>query len=200
MLRPNRQQPPRQFQHRLNYHIRAYRVRVVKDNQQLGVMPINQARQIAEEAGLDLVEMVPFPNADPPVCHVVDYGKWKYDESIKKKEQARNNKAVQDKEIQLSPGIGENDVEVKLKKAKEFLEEGHKVQFIVQYKGRENAHKDLGFRLIETILEKLADVAQVEGKPRLEGKRLFCRVEPLKKTPKNKKDVRPDGGHSGKAA
>lgn len=175
---PEQQRP---FQHRINFQIRAYRVRVVKEGEQLGVMPINQARQVAEEAGLDLVEMVPFPNADPPVCHICDYGKWKYDQSLKKKEAARNGKQVQDKEIQLTPCIGEHDVETKLKKAREFLGEGHKVQFIVQYKGRENAHKDLGFKLIETVLEKLSDCATPEGKPRLEGKRLFCRVEPLKK-------------------
>ena len=181
MQRPNRQQQQRPFQHRMNFQIRAYKVRVVKDGQQLGIMATPQARQIAEEAGLDLVEMVPFPNADPPVCHIVDYGKWKYDQSIKKKEQARNNKGAQDKEIQFSPGIGDHDVETKLKKAREFLADGHKIQFVVQYKGRENAHKDLGFKLIETVLEKLADVATAEGKPRLEGKRLFCRVEPAKK-------------------
>jgi translation initiation factor IF-3 len=161
----------------------------MKDGQQLGIMPTNQARTLAQEEGLDLVEMV--PTAEPPVCHIVDYGKWKYEQSIKKKEQTKNNKQVLDKEIQFTPGIGDHDVETKLKKAREFLEQGHKVQFVVQYKGRENAHKDLGFKLIDSVIEKLADVASVEGKPRLEGKRLFCRIEPLKKSPSAKKDEPP---------
>lgn len=172
-------QPPRASQHRTNLQIRVIKVRVVQDGNALGVMPTFEARKLAVEAGLDLVEIA--PTADPPVCHIMDYGKWKYEQSIKQKENKKKVKSVSEKELQLSPGIGEHDVEVKVNQAREFLGEGRKVQFVVKYTGRENAHKELGFKLIDNLVDKLSDLASVEGKPRLEGKKLYCRFEPKKK-------------------
>lgn len=188
MYRNNRQQMPTS-QHRVNQDIRSYRVRVVKDGQQLGVMSTSSARQLAGESDMDLVEMVPYPAADPPVCHIIDYSKWKYEQSIKKKQLAKSSKIAQDKEIQLNLGICANDLVTKINKIKEFIGHGWKVLLVIKYRGREKAHKDLGFTLINSVISKIEDVAVVENSPKLEGDRLMCKVAPLKKKVGNQNEV-----------
>jgi translation initiation factor IF-3 len=175
----SRNGPPQRTQpHRTNLQIRVLKVRVMQDGQPLGIMPTYEARKLATEAGLDLVEIA--PHAEPPVCHIMDYGKFKYEDSIKKKEQKKKAKSVQEKEIQLSPGIGGHDIATKLNHAKDFLEEGRKVQIVLKFHGRENAHRELGMQVIKDFIESLSDVAGVELPPRFEGKKLLARIEPKK--------------------
>ena len=164
---------------RINFNIRVPNVRVVQEGQQLGIMPTDQARQRAMDAGLDLVEIV--PNAQPPVCEIVDYGKRKFEEKIKQKESAKKQREsqVQLKEIRLRPGIGTHDVETKVNQAKGFLAEGKNVQFNLQFKGhREMSHKEQGFSVINKIVADLAGVCAVEKAPKMEGNRITCRLTP----------------------
>lgn len=164
---------------RINFNIRVPSVRVVQDGQQLGIMPTDKARQIAQEAGLDLVEIV--PHAQPPVCEIMDYGKRKFEEKIKAKEAARKQREseIQLKEIRLRPGIAEGDIDTKVAQAKGFLAEGKNVQFNLQFKGhREMSHKEQGFAVINKVVSDLAGVCVVEKAPKLEGNRITCRLIP----------------------
>lgn len=152
-------------------------LRVVKDGEQLGIMPVEQARQIAQDNDVDLVEVA--PNERPPVCAILDYGKYKYQQKIKQKKQ--NTKTVEVKELRLRPRIGDHDIETKVNAAKLFLSQGKKVQFNLMYKSRELAHKDEGFKVMNKILEDLKDCSTAVVKPKLDGNRLICKLEP--KTP-----------------
>lgn len=163
---------------RVNDQIRFSPVRVVKDGEQLGIMPLENAKKLARNAKLDLVEIV--PQARPPVCSIIDYGKYRYEQSIKEKESKQKSKNIEVKEIRLSPKIADHDVDTKTKAARKFIEQGKKVQLNLLFKGRDLAHKDTGFAVVTKITENLEDVAQVELKPKLEGKRLICRLEPKK--------------------
>ncbi len=165
---------------RVNFHIRVPNVRVIRDAEQLGIMPTDKARRLAQDAGLDLVEIV--PHANPPVCHIIDYDKYCYQQKQKEKEQQRKQKesATELKEIRLRPNIQDHDVETKVNAIKKFLGEGKKVQLNLQFKNREIAHKDEGFLLIGKIVKNLAECAIVEREPRLEGKRLICLLVPKK--------------------
>lgn len=176
------QQEKKKQQIRLNFLIKAPSVRVVQNGKQLGIMPINQARQIAEEAGLDLVEIV--PNAKPPVCEIKDYNKWKYEEKIREKENERKQRESQIhlKEIRLRPTIANADVETKIKQAKGFLEDGMNVQFNLQFKGqRELSHKEQGFIVINKIIADLEKLGTPERSPKFEGNRIICKLIPVKK-------------------
>jgi len=161
---------------RVNDQIRISPVRVVKDGEQLGVMPLDKAKRLARNAKLDLVEIA--PQARPPVCNIIDYGKFRYQQSIKEKEIKQKSKTSEVKEIRLSPKIAVHDIDTKTKAARKFLEQGKKVQFNLLFKGRDLAHKDTGFAVVKRMAENLEDVAQVELKPKLDGKRLICRLEP----------------------
>ncbi|WP_437201202.1 translation initiation factor IF-3 [Planctomicrobium sp. SH664] len=161
-------------QHRINDQIRIPQVRVVNhDGEMLGVLPTPQAMQIAYEAGLDLVEVA--PNERPPVCRILDYGKFKYEQ---KRKQAKSAKAhqVQLKEIRLRPKIGDHDVEFKMKQARQFLSEHDKVKLNIQFRGRENAHHELGRDILQNIINSLEDVAKVEKPPGMEGGRNMTAV------------------------
>ena len=128
---------------RVNYKIRVPSVRVLDANgQMLGIMPTNQAQRMAESQGLDLVEIT--PNAQPPVCKIMDYGKFRYEESIKAKQQRKAQKTTQVKEIKFHPGTDIGDLKHKLRQIRDFLGEGHKVRLSLQFRGRENAHRDIG--------------------------------------------------------
>lgn len=166
---------------RVNFQIRVPNVRVVQDGKQLGVMPTDKARLLAQDAGLDLVEVA--PHAQPPVCHIIEYDKYRYQQKQREKDQNRKQKeaATEMKELRLRPGIQDHDIETKVGAAKKFLEEGKKVQFNLQFKNREITHKDEGFRVMDKIVKSLADVASVERAPRLEGFRLVLRLEPKAK-------------------
>lgn len=163
---------------RVNFQIRVPNVRVVQDGNQLGVMQTDKARLLAQDAGLDLVEVA--PHAMPPVCHIIDYEKYRYQQKQKEKEQVRKQKdsAQELKEIRLRPGIQNNDIETKANTARKFLEDGKKVQLTLQFKNREITHKDEGFKVMDKIVKFLEGVASVERAPRLEGFKLVCRLEP----------------------
>ena len=143
---------------RINRQIRAHEVRVIDQNgDQRGVMKLFDACQLAEEAGLDLVEV--SPNANPPVCKILNYGKYRFEQQKKDRELKKNSKQAELKEVQLHISIGEHDIQTKAKKAKEFIEDGDKVNIRVILKGREMAHKDLG----EALLNKFVAILQENG-------------------------------------
>ncbi len=147
------------------------------EGKNLGVMPLEKALALAREAELDLVEV--NPNDDPPVCRILDYGKFKYELQKKQRAQAHHSKV---KEIHLRPGTGKHDLEVKVRRAREFLEDRDKVLVIVQFKGREAAHIEEGMRVIHEVIGALADVAKIENPPKNEGKqRIVCLLAPKPK-------------------
>lgn len=148
-------------------------------NESLGVISLEDALKKAEELGVDLVEI--SPNANPPVCKLMDYGKYKYREQKKAHEIKMRQHYVQIKELKLRPVTNEHDYLIKLKNAKRFLEEGDKVKFIVQFRGREMMHQELGLRYLERVLADLADTVTVEQKPKIEGRNAMLIVAPKKK-------------------
>lgn len=158
----------------MNDQIRIPQVRVVSaEGDMLGVMPTIEAQRIAQEAGLDLVEVA--PNERPPVCRIMDYGKFKYEQ---KKKQQKNTKShqVQVKEIRLRPKIGDHDIDFKMKQARQFLSEHDKVKLNILFRGRENAHHELGREILANIITALEDVAKVEKPPGMEGQRSMSAV------------------------
>ena len=161
---------------RCNEQIRISPVRLISDtNEQVGVIPIMEAMRLAREAGMDLVEV--SPNERPPVCRLMDYGKWKYKQ--RKKEQKSTTHASQLKELRIkSVRIDDHDQETKMNQAKKFLEEGHKVQFNLMFRGREMAHVDLGRALMEQFKTDLGELAKPEREPKLEGKRMIMILVP----------------------
>ncbi len=172
----NRNNPGRPQLLRINDNIRAPQVRVVRDGVQLGVMPPFAARKLANEAGLDLVEIA--PNVRPPVCHIMDYGDYRYKESLKERENRKKQKTVQEKVIQLRPVTDDHDLETKANQARGFLMEGKRVNFVLRFKHREIVHQDLGHQVIAKVVDSLSDVGSLEANPRMEGKSLICRMEP----------------------
>ena len=161
----------RQPQTRLNHSIRAPELRIIDENgDQAGVMTRSEAMQRAELAGLDLVEV--SPNANPPVARIVDWGKYNYQKTKQLQKQKKLIKTVDLKQIRLGMRIGDNDLEIKINRARKFLEAGHKVKVMLLYRGRENAHKELGFTLFERITQKLEDIAAVDQPAQLNGRNL----------------------------
>jgi len=168
--------------YRINRQIRAKEVRLIDtDGKQLGIFPLQEALRLAEERGLDLVEIA--PNASPPVCKILDFGKFMYE--LKKKEKSAKKKqkehAMEVKDIMLSLRIDEHDLKVKLKYMREFLEDGDKVRVRIRFRGRENLHPELGDRLAERIIQELSDVGQLEGSTKREGNFLTFSLIPKKK-------------------
>ncbi len=156
-------------------------VRLVIDEtgEQLGVVSIAEALSKANALELDLVEI--SPNANPPVCKIMDFGKFKYHEQKKAHAAKQKQKQVQVKEIKLRPVTDEHDYQIKLKNAKRFLDDGDKVKFIVQFRGREMAHQELGLRYLERAEQDLLDLVVVESKPKVEGRNAMMIVAPKKK-------------------
>ena len=140
---------------------------------------IRSALQLAEEAGLDLVEIAPM--AKPPVCKIMDYGKFKYQESKKAHEAKLKQKQVQVKEVKLRPGTDENDYQIKLRNMTRFLDEGDKVKVTLRFRGREMAHQEFGMRQLERIKVDLDDLGQVEQMPKMEGRQMVMVIAPAKK-------------------
>ncbi|MFO0887310.1 MAG: translation initiation factor IF-3 [Candidatus Nomurabacteria bacterium] len=160
---------------RLNESIRAPQLRVItEDGRQLGIMSRVEALNVARNEGLDLVEL--SPNANPPVAKIIDWGKYNYQKTKQLQKNKRNAKALDVKQIRLGLKIGQHDLEVKLKKVFTFLSEGHKVKFAIFYRGRELAHKDLGFKLAEKIIEALGEQAIIDQKPQFSGKQLIFTI------------------------
>lgn len=168
-------------QARINGAITAPEVRLIIDEtgEQLGVVSIYAAMAKANELELDLVEI--SPNANPPVCKVMDFGKFKYHEQKKAHAAKQNQKQVHVKEIKLRPVTDEHDYQIKLKNAKRFLEDGDKVKFIVQFRGREMAHQEFGIRYLEKAEQDLLDLVVVEMRPKVEGRNAIMIVSPKKK-------------------
>lgn len=155
--------------------IRAPRVRLVDENgEMVGVVSIAEALRAAEEAGLDLVEI--SPNADPPVCKVLDYGKYRYEQQKKANEARKKQKVIELKELKVRPGIEPHDYDVKLRAAKKFLEEGDKVKFTLRFRGREMAHLQLGMEVLARLKADLAGLCKVEQEPKLEGRQAIMVV------------------------
>ncbi len=162
---------------RINEQIRVPEVRLIgPDGEQVGVMPTREALTQAAEAHLDLVEVA--PQASPPVCRIMDYGKFKYQQSKKQQEARRRQTIIQVKEIKVRPKIEEHDMGFKLKNTRKFLAEGDKVKISVIFRGREIAHTDRGFKILSQMAEALADVGTVEQAPRLEGRNMSMIVTP----------------------
>ncbi|MFQ6104768.1 MAG: translation initiation factor IF-3 [Candidatus Glassbacteria bacterium] len=162
---------------RVNRQIKISPVRLIdEDGSQVGITPIEEALRIAEERGLDLVEIA--PSANPPVCRIMDYGKFKYEESKKAKKALKKQHLIQVKEIKLRPKTEEHDFQFKLRHAKKFLEERHKVKFTLIFRGRELQHKDRGELLLEKVVEEIKEVGFVENGPKLEGKNMIMIVSP----------------------
>ncbi len=157
----------------MNQAIRFAQVLVIdKDGKQLGVMSSMQANQIAEQQGLDLLCVA--PQARPPVCKILDYGKHRFEQQKKAKEAKKNQQIIDIKEVQLSPSIGDHDLMVKVKRAREFFEEGHKVKVVLRFRGRQMAHQDFGMDTMQRFIDHVSDLSQVEKKPELEGKLLIA--------------------------
>ena len=153
----------------INEQIKAKEVRLISsEGEQLGIVSINEAREKAEEAGLDLVLIA--PTAKPPVCKIIDYGKFRYELARKDKEAKKKQKTIEIKEVRLSPNIDTNDLNTKVSSARKFLEKGDKVKVTLRFKGREMAHVSSSKQILDVFLEKLGDSAVVEKQAKLEGR------------------------------
>ena len=152
---------------------------VGEDGEQLGIVPVRQALALADEAELDLVEIAPM--AQPPVCKIMDFGKFKYHESKRAHEAKLKQKQVQVKEVKFRPGTDENDYQIKLRNVTKFLGEGDKAKITLRFRGREMAHQEIGMRMLERIKADLAEAAQVEQFPKMEGRQLIMVLTPSKK-------------------
>jgi translation initiation factor IF-3 len=162
---------------RVNEEIAVPNVRLVDEaGQMVGVVTRNEALGMAERAGLDLVEVA--PGADPPVCKILDYGKYKYEEQKKKNEARKKQKIIEVKEIKLRPGIDEHDYDVKMRSMVKFIEEGDKVKVTMRFRGRELAHQDLGMNVLMRVRDKLDTIAKVEQFPRMEGRQMIMVLSP----------------------
>jgi len=156
---------------RINQEIRAEQLRVIgPSGEQLGIMSLPEALKVAEEAGVDLIEI--SPSASPPVAKVVDWGKYQYQKTKEQQKNRKNAKTVELKQIRMGLKIGANDLEIKLRKIREFLQVGHKVKILIFFRGREMAHQELGYVMIEKIASKLEEVAIIEQKPQMAGRNL----------------------------
>lgn len=162
---------------RINDQIRAREVRLIDETgQNVGVVPKTDAMQRAETAGLDLVEV--SPDAEPPVCKILDFGKYKYQEQKKAAEARKNQKIVEIKEIKMRPGIDDHDYDVKMRAIKRFFEEGDKVKITLRFRGREMAHSQLGMEVLVRVKTDTEQIAKVESEPRFEGKQMVMVLAP----------------------
>lgn len=165
---------------------------ISSEGEQMGIYPVSQAQRIADEAGLDLVEIA--PNADPPVCRIMDYGKFKYDQAIKAKQARKNQKKIEVKEIKFRIKIDVGDYETKKKAIIRFLEAGNKVKITIMFRGREIAHNKLGIELLARLADDLKDVAVVESQPKMEGRNMHMMIGPHPSIVKKKKEVKKEKG------
>src|SRR6187431_2062383 len=179
--------PRKEAEHRINHFIRVPQVRLVGENVEVGIYSIQDALRMAQEQALDLVEI--SPTADPPVCKIIDYNKFLYEKKKKEKEMKAKSKSAEVKEIRFTPGTDDHDFDFKSKHAENFLKEGNKVKAYVQFKGRAIMFKERGELLLLKFAERLADFGQVEGLPKLEGKRMLMIITP--KTGKKKPQALP---------
>jgi len=168
---------PPKVKQRINEQIRVREVRLIdEDGGQLGVLPIDEALAVAEDRGLDLVEV--SPNVEPPVCRVMDYGKFKYKENKRSHEAKKRQKTVQVKEVKMRPKTEEHDFQYKGRNIRRFLSEGNKAKVTVMFRGRELVHPHLGRRLLDRLAEEMADVGDVEQRPKQEGRYMTMVLSP----------------------
>ena len=171
------QAPPTRDGPRVNEEIRVPQVRLIdQEGEMMGVMGARDAMLRAYSVGLDLVEI--SPNADPPVCKILDYGKFKYEQQKKKNEAKKKQKVIEIKEIKVRPNIDENDYQVKMRAMKSFIEEGDKVKVTLRFRGREMAHQDIGIRVLERIRAEMDVSTKVEQMPRLENRQMVMVLSP----------------------
>ncbi len=178
--------PRKEAEHRINHFIRVPQVRLVGDNVEVGVYSTNEALKMAQEQGLDLVEI--SPNADPPVCKIIDYNKFLYDKKKKEKEMKANAKVSEVKEIRFTPNTDEHDFNFKAKHAENFLKDGNKVKAYVQFKGRSIQFQERGQLLLLKFAERLTEVGNLESMPKMEGRRMLAMFAPKGKKKPEKKE------------
>ncbi|GAB7388589.1 translation initiation factor IF-3 [Bacillaceae bacterium] len=161
----------------VNEAIRAREVRLIgPDGEQIGVKPLREALQIAQDMNLDLVNVA--PNAKPPVCRIMDYGKYKYEQSKKEKEARKNQKVINVKEVRLSPTIEEHDFQTKLRNVEKFLTKGDKVKLTIRFRGRAITHAELGQEVLERLAKQVEHISEVERKPKIEGRSMIMILAP----------------------
>ena len=169
--------PPTRDGPRVNEEIRIPQVRLIdQDGEMIGVMNAREAMQRAFSVGLDLVEI--SPNAEPPVCKILDFGKFKYEQQKKRNEAKKKQKVIEIKEIKVRPNIDENDYQVKMRAMKSFIEEGDKVKVTLRFRGREMAHQDIGMRVLERIRQEMDGLSKVEQMPRMENRQMIMVLTP----------------------
>ncbi len=162
----------------VNEKIRAREVRLIDSNgDQLGVKSRNEALDIAQTRNLDLVLVA--PNAKPPVCRIMDFGKYRFEQQKKEKEARKKQKIINVKEVRFTPGIGEHDFNTKLKNARKFLDKGDKVKASVRFRGRAITHKELGREVLDRFADEVKDIATIESKPKMEGRSMFMMLAPV---------------------
>ena len=163
--------------YQINEEIRAKEVRLISDEgEQLGILPLEEALRISEEREQDLVLIAPGSN--PPVCKIMDYGKYRFEQGKREKEAKKNQRVIEIKEIRMSPSIGSNDFNVKLRNGQKFLQEGNRVKVTVRFRGREMAHTDLGAQLLKNFAEACEEIASVDKNPKLEGRNMSMFLSP----------------------
>ena len=167
------------MEHQINEEIRDKEVRLISnDGEQLGILPIQQAQDIAVEKGMDLVKIA--PQAKPPVCKIMDYGKFRFEQAKREKEARKNQRVVEIKEIRLTPNIDIGDLNTKVKNACRFLKDGDKVKVSVRFRGREVTHSSLGQDLLHRFAELCSECSTVEKQPKLEGRQMLMFLAPAK--------------------
>lgn len=161
----------------MNHDITVDKIRCIDpEGEMLGVMTVQDGIRRAEDFGLDLVEV--SPNADPPVCKILDYGKYKYEAQKKKNEAKKKQKVIEIKEIKLRPNIDEHDFQVKMKNVRKFITEGDKVKVTMRFRGREMAHQDLGMDVLNRVRDEMEEAAKVESYPKMEGRQMIMVIAP----------------------
>lgn len=169
---------------RVNGQIRVREVRVIdQDGEQLGILPIHQAMAVAQERDLDLVEVA--PNARPPVCRIMDYGKFRYEQSKREREARRKQKVLTLKEVRMSPKIDTHDLQIKMRSAERFLKDGDKVKITVRFRGREIVHADMARQKLTELASELKNICIVERPPRLEGRHMIMILAPTSQEAKS---------------
>ncbi|MRH22621.1 translation initiation factor IF-3 [Rhodovulum strictum] len=177
--RPHNAPPTRETGPRVNERIRAPEIRLIgADGENIGVVSPERAMALAAEAGLDLVEI--SPNATPPVCKIMDFGKFKYETQKRESEARKKQKIIEIKEVKFRPNTDTHDYEVKMRSVVRFLEDGDKVKVTLRFRGREMAHQNLGRDLLERVAEDVKEIGKVENMPKLEGRQMVMMIGPAK--------------------
>ncbi|WP_076446385.1 translation initiation factor IF-3 [Roseivivax lentus] len=177
--RPHNAPPTRDTGPRVNDRIRVAEIRLIgAEGENIGVVTPERGRELAEQAGLDLVEI--SPNASPPVCKIMDFGKFKYEQQKREAEARKKQKTIEVKEVKFRPNTDVHDYDVKMKNVFKFLEKGDKVKVTLRFRGREMAHQNLGRELLERVAEDVKEVGKVENMPKMEGRQMIMMVGPVK--------------------